>query len=291
MRKYIIGSLALLILVWCVAASLTSVSQVEGDALHTMQNAWLIVETENSGDTEANAWAVTERTRKISEALIVANAANETNISTFRIPPKWNGMRFRAAGTTNNGTATHLVYFGTLGGGLDCELTLAGTFDWVIGTQQAIYDQIAFTLGGADGAAYVPQPGDTVTGNSSGKTAVIVSIAETASTWSAGTAAGTVTYRSATGTFTSAETVSIKRANTVLASNAYKHAASDLVDFELADTLVVTAAAWGSAWSVISPGDTSETVAEAEIDLKGSDYMSIITTATNADTKLLITGY
>lgn len=289
MRKIILVLMAG-VLVFCVAASLTSVSQVEGNALHTIQSGWIIVETENSGDTEANAWTTTERTRKVSEALIVANAANETNISTFRIPAKWNGMRFRAAGIADDGTVTHLIYLGTLGGGQDCELTYVGQLAWVIGPQQTIYDQITFTLGGADGASYIPQPGDTVTGNDSGETAVIVSIAETASTWSAGTAAGTVTYRSATGTFTNSETISIKRANKVLASNAYKHTASDLVDFELADTVVITSAAWGSSWSSVSPADNA-TSAEVEIDLKGSDYMSIITTATSADTKLLVTGY
>ena len=290
MKKIILISTALLTFVLCGALSLTSVSRIDGNALHTIQNAWVIVETENSGDSQANAWADTERTRKLTEALIVANAANETNISTFRIPPGWNTMQFRAIGITDNGTATHLIYLGTLGGGQDCSLTLAGTFDWVIGPQQSVYDQITFTLGGADGAAYVPQPGDTVTGNDSDETAVIVSIAESASTWSAGTAAGTVTYRSATGTFTGSETVTIKRGNKVLASAAYAHAATDLIDFELADTLVVTAAAWGSSWSVISPAD-DDTVAEAEIDVKGSDYMQIITTATNADTKLIITGH
>lgn len=287
MKKHIISLIVLGLLVG--GASLTHVSQTNGSALETMQNAWLIVETENSADTEANAWAATERTRKLSEALIVANAANEENISTFRIPSKWNGVQFRAAGITADGTVTHQIYLGTLGGGEDCELTYIGQLAWVIGTQQTIYDQITFTLGGADGAAYVPQPGDTVTGNTSGETAVIVSIVETASTWSAGTAAGTITYRSASGSFTNSETVSIKRRNKVLASNALKHAASDLVDFELADAVVITSAAWGSAWSSISPAN--DTNAEAEIDIKGSDYMSIITTATNADTKLLITGY
>lgn len=288
MKKYIVILIVLCLLVG--GASLTSVSQTNGSALVTMQNAWLVVETENSGDTEANEWAVTERTRKLSEALIVANAANETHISTFRIPAKWNGMRFRAAGITDDGTVTHQIYLGTLGGGEDCELTYVGQLAWVIGTQQTIYDQIIFTLGGADGAEYVPQPGDTVTGNDSGETAVIVSIVLSSGAFADANAAGTVTYRSATGAFTSSETVSIKRGNKVLASNALKHTSSDLIDFELADTVVITSAAWGASWSSVSPAD-GVTNAEAEIDLKGSDYMSIITTATSVDTKLLVTGY
>jgi hypothetical protein len=154
-----------------------------------------------------------------------------------------------------------------------------------VGTQQSIYDQITFTSGGT----YIPKIGDTVTGNSSGETAVIVSIVESASTWSAGTAAGTVTYRSASGSFTNSETVSILRANKVLTSNAYTHAASDLIDFELADTVVVTAGAWGSAWTVTSPADNTN--AEGELDVKGADFMVIVTTATSVDSKLIIRGY
>ncbi len=286
MKKYIL-ILAVLAMVIAGGASLTSVSRVDGNALHTIQNAWAIAETENSGDTEANAWAVTERTRKLSEALIVANAANETNISTFRIPAKWNSMRFRAAGITDDGTVTHQIYLGTLGGGQDCELTYVGQLAWIIGTQQTIYDQITFTSGGT----YVPKPGDTVTGNDSDETAVIIGIsALTGGAWADGDAAGTITYRSATGVFTNTETITIKRANRILSSNAYTHATSDLIDFELADTLVITSAAWGSSWSSVSPAD-AVTNAEAEIDLRGSDYMSIITTAASVDTKLLVTGY
>lgn len=289
MRKCILISMALLVIVLCGAASLTSVSQVDGNAVHTMQNAWLIADETTSAGTEPTALSVTERTRKLVDAAILAASSGDDEISVLAIPAKWNLIRFRAIGITNAGTITHQIYLGTLGGGLDCELSHAGQLAWTLGTQQSIYDQITFTLGGADGAAYVPQPGDTVTGNSSGETAVIVSIVETASTWSAGTAAGTVLYRSASGTFTNSETMSIKRGNTVLASNAYAHAASDLIDFELADTLTVTAKAWGSTWSSVSPADNTN--AEAELDIKGADYMVVLTSATSVDGKLLIKGY
>jgi hypothetical protein len=289
MRKLIIFSITLFVLILCGAASLTSVSQVEGNALHTMQNAWLIADETTSTGTEPTALSATERTKKIVDTLIIAASSGDDEISVLAIPAKWNGIRFRAIGITDAGTITHQIYLGTLGRALDCELAHAGQLAWTLGTQQTIYDQITFTLGGADGAAYVPQPGDTVTGNTSGETAVIVSIVETASTWSAGTAAGTVSYRSATGAFTNSETVSIMRANTVLASNAYKHAASDLIDFELADTLVITADAWGSTWSTLSPAN--DTNAEAELDIKGADYMVVLTSATSVDGKLLIKGY
>ncbi len=273
----------------CSAKSTTSVPTIEGDILHTIQSAWIIAESENSGDSQTDALAATERTRAIVDRLIAADAANEGQISVLAIPSKWNTMRFRGIGITNDGTVTHQIYLGLLGGDLDCSLSHAGQLAWTIGTQTSIYHQIAFTLGGADGAAYVPQPGDTVTGNSSDETAVIVSIAETASTWSAGTAAGTITYRSSSGAFTNSETVSIKRANKVLASNALKHAASDLIAFELADTLTVTAGAWLGDWESTSPADNTN--AEAKLDVTGADYLVVVTTATTADSKLLVTGY
>ncbi len=286
MKKYI---LILVAIVLVGGASLTHVSQVDGNALHTMQNSWLIADTTTSAGTEPTALSTTERTKKIVDALIAAASSGDGEISVLLIPPKWNGVRFRALGITDNDTITHQIYLGSLGGGLDCELSHAGQIVWTVGAQQSIYDQITFTLGGADSRAYVPQPGDTVIGNSSGKTAVIISIIETASTWTAGTAAGTVLYRSASGIFTSSETVSIKRANTILATNAYKHVASDLIDFELADTAVVTADAWGAAWSTLSP--VNDTNAEVELDLKGADYMVVLTSAITSDGKLIIKGY
>ena len=273
----------------CFGKSTTSVPTIEGDILHTIQSAWLIAESENSGDTQTDALAATERTKLIVDRLIAANANEEAQISVLPIPSKWNTMRFRGIGITNDGTAVHQIYLGLLGGDLDCSLAHAGQLAWVIGTQTSIYYQIAFTLGGADGAGYVPQPGDTVTGNSSKETAVIVSIVETASTWSAGTAAGTITYRSSSGTFTNLETVSIKRANKVLASDALKHASSDLVAFELADAVTVTAGAWLGDWDDTSPAD--DTNAEAKLDVTGADYLVVVTSATSADSKLLVTGY
>ena len=283
--KKLIVLIVLVLAATCYARTIPAVGTVDGSILHTIQMKWQIAETENSGDTQANAWANTERTKKISDALIAANAANETHISTFTIPSEWNSVRFRAAGITNAGTATHLIYFGTLGGAEDCELTLVGQFDWVMGQQQTIYDQIAFTSGGP----YEPMPEEVVTGVTSGETAVVVSKTLTSGTWAGGDAAGTITYRSASGTFTGSEKISIVNRFGVTQADVLTHAATDLIDFEFGDTLVITAASWGSSWSVVSPAD--DTVAEGEIDKKGADYMVIITTATNADTKLLVTGY
>ena len=149
-----------------------------------------------------------------------------------------------------------------------------------------MYDQITLTSGGT----YEPKIGDVVTGNTSGKTAVIVSITDPATgTWAGGDATGTVTYRSASGTFTNSETVSISRANVVSSSNAYTHAASDLVQFEYSDTLTATNKSWGTNWSASSPAD--DTLAEGKLDVGGADVMIILTSTCTADSKLLIRGY
>lgn len=264
-------------------ASLTGVNNIDGDVLHTMQNAWLIAESENSGDTQTDALGVTERTKKIVDALIAANANEEDQISVLAIPPRWNAIRFRSIGITDGATVTHQIYLGALGRGLDCELTYAGQLAWTIGTQQSIYDQIAFTSGGS----YEPKPGNIVTGNDSGKTAVVVSFILTSGAWVDSDAAGTITYKSASGAFTSGETIRIVNPRGETQANVLTHTSSDLIDFELADTLTVTAAT--GTWSTVSPAD--DTNAEAEIDVKGADYMVIVTSATSVDSKLLIKGY
>lgn len=288
MKKWIITLIVLAVLV--AGASLTSVSQTNGSALVTMQNSWLIVDETTSAGTQPTALGEDELKKLRLDIAIAAASSGDDEISTFLIPSKWNSIRFRSVNiTADSGNVVYELYLGTLGGGVECDLIYVGQLNFTSGDQDSQYYQIVFTLGGADGAGYIPQPGDTVTGNDSGETAVIVSIVETASTWSAGTAAGTITYRSSTGTFTSQETVSIKRRNRVLASNALKHANSDLVLFEWADTLTVTAKSWGATWSSFSPAD--DTIAEAELDVKGADFLVILPSTCDADAKLLIKGY
>ena len=284
MKKLIYLILGALLIPVC-GASLTHVGHIEGDTLHTVQSSWVIADTTTSAGDEPTALSETERTKKLLDAAIAAAVSGDGEISVYKIPPKWNALSFRAIGITDGATVTHDIYFGTLGDDLDCSLAYAGSLAWTIGTQQSIYDQITFTSGGA----YEPQIGDTVTGNSSGETAVIVSIVESASTWSAGTAAGTVTYRSASGAFTNSETISISRANKVLSSNAYTHAASDLIDFELADTLTLTQKAWSTSWTAISPADNTN--AEGVVDRKEADYMVVVTSTSTVDSKLIVAGY
>ena len=259
-----------------------SVLGATGEVLETTQAVWQIADSTTSAGAEPNALGVTERTKLLVDAAV---AGGNDELSIFQIPPKWNGVRFRAIGIAT-GTFTHQIYLGTLGNGEDCELSYAGQLAWTWGTQQSIYDQIAFTSGGP----HVPTVGDTVKGNTSGETAVIVAIsALSGGTWAGGNAAGTIIYRSASGTFSNSETISILRSKRVVANDAYTHAASDLIDFEFADTLAVTAKAWGATWTATSPADNTN--AEAELDIKGADYMVIVTTTSTVDSKLLIKGF
>ena len=269
-----------------VSAGRSSVEtkKVESRRLSTNQDPWFIAESENSGDTQATALAVTERTKTLVDAAIAAASSGDDNISIFIIPSHWNVVRFRDIGITDGATTAHQIYLGSLIPGGDCELTHAGQLAWTVGTQTSIYDQITFTSGGT----YEPRPGDTVTGNSSDKTAVVVSTVLSSGAWVDGDAAGTITYRSASGAFTSGETIKIDSRGT-LKSDVLTHASSDLIDFELADTVVVTAGAWGGAWASTSPIDNTN--AEAELDVKGANYMVVVTTATTVDSKLLVTGY
>ncbi len=259
--------------------------KVDGRRLFTNQDPWYIAESENSGDSQTDALGDTERTRAIVDRLIAADAANEGQISIYIFPSHWNSVRFRDIGITDEATTTHQIYLGSLVAGEDCELSHAGQLAWTVGTQTSIYDQITFTSGGT----YEPRPGDTVTGNTNGKTAVVVSTVLSSGAWADGDAAGTITYRSASGAFDSGgETVKIDSRGT-LKTDVLTHASSDLIDFELADTVTVTAGAWLGDWESTSPADNTN--AEAELDVKGANYMVVVTTATTVDSKLLVTGY
>jgi hypothetical protein len=200
------------------------------------------------------------------------------------LPSKWSRVRFRAIGIADNNTVTHQIYLGSLGGRKDTELAYSGQLAWTIGLQQSIYDQITFTSGGT----YEPKPEETVTGNSSGETAVVVSVLLSSGSWADGDAAGTITYKSASGTFTNSETISIVNPRGVTQANVLTHAASDLIDFELADGLAITAKT--GIW-VTAVNPTDDTNAEGEISVKGADYMVIVTTVATSDSKLLIKGY
>ena len=277
----------LLLLALLCRAGTTNVGSIEGSILHSIQSPWVIADETTSAGTEPSALADDEKTYKDVVALIAAASSGDDEISIFNIPSKWNGIRLRNINITkDSGSVVTQIYFGTLGGETDCDLAYAGQLAWTSGDQDSMYHQIGFTSGGT----VEPKAGDIVTGNTSGETAVIVSVTAPASgTWADGTATGTVTYKSASGTFTNSETVTITRKRVVMTVDAYTHAASDLVQFEYADTLVVTAKAWGSSWTATSPAD--DTNAEARIDVKGADVMVIVTSTCTADSKLLVKGY
>jgi hypothetical protein len=261
-----------------------NVGSVEGYALHAIQSDWEIADSTTSAGTEPNALGDTERTKLLVDAAITAAASGDDEISTYVLPSKWSRVRFRAIGITDAATRTDQIYFGSLGAQDDCELTYSGQLAWTIGKQTSIYDQITFTSGGT----YEPQAEETVTGNTNGETAVVVSVTLSSGAWADGDAAGTITYKSASGAFASGETVKIVDPFGVTQSDVLTHAASDLVDFELADSLTITAKTgiWETA---VNPAD--DTNAEAEIDVKGADYLVIVASTSSVDTKLLIKGY
>lgn len=263
-----------------------NVGTVEGNVLHAIQSAWEIADTTTSAGDEPSALGATGRTKVLVEAAIAAAAAGSANseISTYVLPSKWSRVRLRALGITDDGTRTDQIYLGSTGGLDDCELAYSGQLAWVIGKQTSIYDQITFTSGGT----YVPRPDETVTGVTSGETAIVVSVLLSSGAWADGDAAGTILYKSASGAFTSGEKISIVNPFGVTQADVLTHAASDLIDFELADACVITAKT-GIWVTAVSPAD--DTNAEAEIDVKGADYMVIVTTVTTADTKLIIKGY
>jgi len=64
--------------------------------------------------------------------------------------------------------------------------------------------------------------------------------------------------------------------------------ASTFSGFEFADVLTVTTTtASSTSWVVANPGDASELVAEAFIDLQGDDTLVIVPTTIDSDSKLL----
>ncbi|KKL55224.1 hypothetical protein LCGC14_2257550 [marine sediment metagenome] len=266
--------------------------RAEPGALYTERFNWTIVESENSGDTQATNLAVTERTYQLVKAAIAAASSGDDNIAVFDIPRGWNSIRLRAIGITDNGTYTTQIYLGTLGDGnkdgnsttADAELAYAGQLAWVVGTQSSIYSQIAYTSGGTRTII----PGDILTGATSGETAKVVSLTVTSGAFVDGDAAGTLTVRTQSGTFQSENLNLTDRDGT----NPFLNVAAigaDMVRFEVADAVTITASDWVKSWVSKSPG--SERVASAEIDLEGADVMIVVSTTASADSKLIAKGF
>ncbi|KKM80029.1 hypothetical protein LCGC14_1343990 [marine sediment metagenome] len=289
MKKFSILSVLLaLIFVSAALRTETLKQEVTGNVLHTIQDGWVVIDETTSAGAEPPALIVGERTKLLLEAAIVTGASGAEEISTFVIPASWNGIRFRSVGITNNDAQTYQIYLGTrssLESDSDCELSYAGQLVFTTGTQVSLFYQIAYTSGGP----YVPLPGDTLTGNTSAETAVVLTtVSFTSGSFAAGDAAGTIQYRSKSGTFTNSETVASDRIARGSA-NVLTHAASDLVGFEMADAVVLTAKSWGSTWTITSPAD--DTNAEAELDIKGADFLVVLASEASHDVKLLGKGY
>ena len=254
-----------------------------GQVLLTSQIGWNILDETSSAGTEPTDLAVTERTYAAVVAAVAAAAGGDDEISIAHLPPSWNEIRLRAVGITDDGTTTYQVYLGTLAGADDCELALAGQMAFTIGTQSSIYSQVAYTSGGTRTIAQ----GDTLTGNTSGETATVLSVTVTSGTFAAGTAAGVFTVTSQSGTFQS-ETLNVTALSTGLVSTDNATIAADMVRFEMADTLVVTTSDWTTTEVTKSP--VANRVAETRFALNGADLIVIVGTTVSADSKLLAKG-
>jgi hypothetical protein len=66
---------------------------------------------------------------------------------------------------------------------------------------------------------------------------------------------------------------------------------SEVSTYEFADAVAVTEYCWPKAIGYSSPGDTTDLVAEAYMDLMGSDYIVAVPTTAGCDCQLLIKGY
>ncbi len=290
MKKLIILLVLSLSIVCNAARTITQVKDVTGDILHSIQTGWVVVDETSSTGTEPTALAENERTKLRVDVAIAADIATPANgdleISTFVIPASWNRIRFRSVNITEDtGNVIYEIYFGTLGGGTDCDLVYAGQLNFTSGGQNSSYYQITFTSGGP----YIPQPGNVFIGNTSTETAVVQAVPVAATnSFAAGTATGTIQYRSSTGTFTNSETISTGDAAGVK-SDILTHAGSDLVVFEWADTLTAIDKSWPVIWLAKSPAD--DTIAEGELDVKGADFMIVLASTCDADAKLLCKGY
>ncbi len=285
--RLVVGILfiGLLIALPCPGRTVPAVGSVEGQILHTIQTPWKVIDETTDAGTEPTALGEDELSKLRVDVAIATGSSGDDEISLFTIPSEWNSMRFRSCNKTEDtGNVVYELYLGTLGGEKDCDLVYVGQLDFTSGGQNSTYFQIAFTSGGT----YVPKPDETVTGNTSGKTAVVISHVLSGGAWADGDAAGTIQYRSASGAFTSGETVSIVNNIGVTQADVLKHT-STIINFEWADTLTVTAKSWGASWSVVSPAD--DTIAEGEIDVKNADFLVALASTCDADAKLIADGF
>ena len=174
MKKILVLSAVVLCLLGVVLAQLQPVvpfdklaQQVDPGQLHTDKGRWVIIDATTSTGTEPTDLAADERTYTTVVAAIAAASSGDEEISIYgdsyaeqRVMCSWNGVRFRAIGITNNGTATWQIYAGTKGSGTNCELAKVG--------------QLAFTIGQQASTTASYEMADTVT----------VTVSDWISTWS-----------------------------------------------------------------------------------------------------------
>jgi len=122
------------------------------------------------------------------------------------------------------------------------------------------------TLAYTSGGTYEVLPGDTLTGNTSATTAVVVSMTLTGGTWAAGTAEGVFTLQEQSGTFSAGETLNVA-GNTNVATNDAGGDSTAVAASDLGGVAVVRGARIVSTRLVWPAGATATQKAAAIVEL------------------------
>ncbi len=135
MKKLIVLLIFVVSLMFCMAAQRAQV----GSELATPNFPWVAGATWLAAGDEATALAVTERTFKIINTAIAADASGDGKITIYTLPYGTNAIRIRAIGLAPNESVVVDILSGTFDGNTDdCAMVLRGTLTFVIGLQKAV---------------------------------------------------------------------------------------------------------------------------------------------------------
>lgn len=134
MKKLIVLLIFAVSLLFCMAAQRAMV----GSELATPNFPWVAAATWLSAGDEATALAVTERTYKLINTAIAADASGDGKITIYTLPYGTNLIRIRAIGFAPGEGAIVDILSGTYDGSTeDCEMVLRGTLTFTMGLQKA----------------------------------------------------------------------------------------------------------------------------------------------------------
>lgn len=134
MKRLIIGFLLGIAVILGMAAQRAMV----GSELATPNFPWVAAATWLSAGDEATALSTIERTYKLINTAIAADASGDGKITIYTLPYGTNAVRIRAIGLVPNESVVLDILSGTYDGSTDdCEMVLRGTLTFVIGLQKS----------------------------------------------------------------------------------------------------------------------------------------------------------